>query len=95
MEYFFHFFVSFFLLISVVNVYTTHMPISSTLPTVIMQDETSAMNSSATTADQLSLSNHLSLPSDSYSLISDDLIKHSFSDDGCSSGDQSDVEIDL
>lgn len=71
---------------TVVNVYTTHMPeISSTLPSIIMQDEASILNSSTTSTDHLS----------SYSLIGDDLIKHSFSDDGCSSGDQSDVEIDL
>lgn len=70
--------------------------ISSTLPSIIMQDEASTMNNSSTAAtDQITLHNQLSLPSDSYSLISDDLIKHSFSDDGCSSGDQSDVEIDL
>lgn len=70
--------------------------ISSTLPSIIMQDEASAMNNSSTAAaDQIPLHNQLSLPSDTYSLISDDLIKHSFSDDGCSSGDQSDVEIDL
>lgn len=69
--------------------------ISSTLPSIIMQDEASTMNSSTATSDQISLHNQLSLPSDSYPLISDDLIKHSFSDDGCSSGDQSDVEIDL
>lgn len=74
------------------NVYTTHLPdISTTLPTIIMQDET--MSSSAQTSD-LNLHNHLSLPSESYSLIGEDLIKHSFSDEG-SSGDQSDVEIDL
>lgn len=83
------FFSSFY---TVVNVYTTHLPdISSTLPTIIMQDET--MSSSAQTSD-LNLHNHLSLPSESYSLIGEDLIKHSFSDEG-SSGDQSDVEIDL
>lgn len=75
---------------TVVNVYTTHMPeISTTLPTIIMQDDASVLNSSAT-----SLHNHLSLPSDSYSLIGEDLIKHSFSDED-SSDDQSDVEIDL
>lgn len=66
--------------------------ISNTLPTIIMQDEASALNSSTQTAD-MALHNHLSLPSDSYSLIGEDL-KHSFSD-ASSSGDQSDVEIDL
>lgn len=70
--------------------------ISSTLPSIIMQDEATTMNSSTAVADRIPLHNQLSLPSDSYSLISDDLIKHSFSEsDGCSSGDQSDVEIDL
>lgn len=84
--------IDFFSLYTVVNVYTTHLPdISTTLPTIIMQDET--MSSSAQTSD-LNLHNHLSLPSESYSLIGEDLIKHSFSDEG-SSGDQSDVEIDL
>lgn len=63
--------------------------ISTTLPSIIMQDEASVLNHSAT-----ALHNHLSLPSDSYSLIGEDLIKHSFSDDD-SSEDQSDVEIDL
>lgn len=77
-----------------VNVYTTHLPeISTTLPTIIMQDEVNALNSSTPSTD-LTLHNHLSLPSDSYSLIGEELIKHSFSDEG-SSGDQSDVEIDL
>lgn len=76
------------------NVYTTHMPeISTTLPTIIMQDDASVLNSSATSSE-LGLHNHLSLPSDSYSLIGEDLIKHSFSDED-SSDDQSDVEIDL
>lgn len=78
----------------VVNVYTTHMPeISTTLPTIIMQDEAASLNNTTQSTD-LALHNHLSLPSDSYSLIGEDLIKHSFSDEG-SSGDQSDVEIDL
>lgn len=78
--------------ISVVNVYTTtHMPeISTTLPTIIMQDEVSILNNSAPTSD---MALH-SLPSDTYSLIGEDLIKHSFSDEG-SSDNQSDVEIDL
>lgn len=67
--------------------------ISTTLPTIIMQDESSALNNSTQTTD-LSLHNHLSLPTESYSLIGEDLIKHSFSDED-SSGDQSDVEIDL
>lgn len=80
---------------TVVNVYTTHMPeISQTLPTIIMQDESSALNNSITAAQQNQLHNHMSLPSDSYSLISDDFIKQSFTDEE-SSGDQSDVEIDL
>lgn len=82
----------------VVNVYTTHMPeISTTLPTIIMQDEASAMRNSTPTND-LAMHNHLSLPSDSqYSLIGEDLIKHSFSDedDDTSGDEQSDVEIDL
>lgn len=81
-----------------VNVYTTHMPeISTTLPTIIMQDEPSAMRNSTPTND-LAMHNHLSLPSDSqYSLIGEDLIKHSFSeeDDDSSGDEQSDVEIDL
>lgn len=64
--------------------------ISTTLPTIIMQDEASVLNHSAPTTD---LALH-SLPSESYSLIGEDLIKHSFSDES-SSGDQSDVEIDL
>lgn len=64
--------------------------ISTTLPTIIMQDEASVLNNSAPTTD---LALH-SLPSDSYSLIGEDLIKHSFSDES-SSGDHSDVEIDL
>ncbi|XP_031632366.1 E3 ubiquitin-protein ligase MSL2 [Contarinia nasturtii] len=78
--------------IQVVNVYTTtHMPdISTTLPTIIMQDEPSILNNSAPTTD---LALH-TLPSDSYSLIGEDLIKHSFSDEE-SSDNQSDVEIDL
>lgn len=59
--------------------------ITTALPTIIMQDES---------ATDLALSNHLALPSESYSLIGEDLIKHSFSDES-SSGDQSDVEIDL
>lgn len=67
--------------------------ISTTLPTIIMQDEANALNNS-TPSNDLALHNHLSLPSDSYSLIGEDLIKHSFSDEG-SSGEQSDVEIDL
>lgn len=80
--------------LAVVNVYTTHLPdISSTLPTILIQDEVNALNNS-TPSNDLTLHNHLSLPSDSYSLIGEDLIKHSFSDDS-SSGDQSDVEIDL
>lgn len=62
--------------------------ISTTLPTIIMQDEASVLNHSA---NDLALH---SLPSESYSLIGEDLIKHSFSDES-SSGDQSDVEIDL
>lgn len=82
---------------TVVNVYTTHMPeISTTLPTIIMQDEASAVRNSTPTND-LAMHN-LSLPSDSqYSLIGEDMIKHSFSDEEMdSSGDeQSDVEIDL
>lgn len=53
-----------------------------------MQDEASVLNHSA---NDLALH---SLPSESYSLIGEDLIKHSFSDES-SSGDQSDVEIDL
>lgn len=83
------------MVISVVNVYTTtHMPeISTTLPTLIMQEEASASNYSKPTTDS-ALNNHLTLPSDPYSLMDEDLIKHSFSDED-SSGDQSDVEIDL
>lgn len=78
------------------NVYTTHMPeISSTLPTIIMQDEPSAIRNSTPTSD-LAIHNHLSLPSESsYSLIGEDLIKHSFSDEDTSGDEQSDVEIDL
>lgn len=82
--------------------------ISTTLPTIIMQDEASAMRNSTPTND-LAMHNHLSLPSDSqYSLIGEDLIKHSFSDeeeeeeeedddddDETSGDEQSDVEIDL
>lgn len=79
--------------------------ISSTLPTIIMQDEASAIRNSTPTND-LAIHNHLSLPSDShYSLIGEDLIKHSYSDEDTSGdGDdddnndddeQSDVEIDL
>lgn len=85
----------FFFTNSVVNVYTTrHMPeISTTLPTIIMQDESSILNNLAPTSD-LALHSLHSLPSDPYSLIGEDLIKHSFSDNS-SSGDQSDVEIDL
>lgn len=66
--------------------------ISTTLPTIIMQDEASVLNHSAPSTD---LTLH-SLPSDSdpYSLIGEDLIKQSFSDES-SSGDHSDVEIDL
>lgn len=76
--------------LAVVNVYTTHMPeISTTLPTIIMQDEANR----TTPSTEMALHNHM-LPSDSYSLIGEDLIKHSFSDED-SSGDQSDVEIDL
>lgn len=67
--------------------------ISTTLPTIIMQDESSILNNSAPTSDFALHSLH-SLPSDPYSLIGEDLIKHSFSDNS-SSGDQSDVEIDL
>lgn len=71
------------------NVFTTHMPeISSTLPTIIMQNEASALTNSVP-----DMALH-SLPTESYSLIGEDLIKHSFSDEG-SSDDQSDVEIDL
>lgn len=74
--------------------------ISSTLPTIIMQDE-SVLNNSVANSD-------LALPSESYSLIGEDIIKHSFSDDDddddddededdedSSSDEQSDVEIDL
>lgn len=70
--------------------------ISTTLPTIIMQDEPSAMRNSTPT-NEMAIHN-LSLPSDSqYSLIGEDLIKHSFSDEEYeTSGDeQSDVEIDL
>lgn len=96
---FFHFgdfsiFLTAFVFILVVNVYTTHMPeISTTLPTIIMQDEPTVLNNSAASAD-MSFNNHLTLPSDSYSLIGEELIKHSFSDES-SSDEQSDVEIDL
>lgn len=54
-----------------------------------MQDEANR----TTPSTEMALHNHM-LPSDSYSLIGEDLIKHSFSDED-SSGDQSDVEIDL
>lgn len=94
---------------SVVNVYTTHMPeISKTLPTIIMQDEASAIRNSTPINEFNAIHNHLSLPSDShYSLIGEDLIKHSFSDEETSDDndddddrdddddEQSDVEIDL
>lgn len=73
---------------TVVNVYTTHMPeISSTLPTIIMQDEPSINTSNSSRL----------LPSEQppYSLLGDDILKHSFSDDACSSDDRSDIEIDI
>lgn len=81
----------------VVNVYTTHMPeISTTLPRIIMQDESSVLNNSASNSD-------LALPPETYSLIGEDIITHSFVDDDddeededeSSSDEQSDVEIDL
>lgn len=69
--------------------------ISTTLPTIIMQDDASTLRNSTPTSD-LAMHNHLSLPSDShYSLIGEDIIKHSFSDEDSSGDEQSDVEIDL
>lgn len=69
--------------------------ISTTLPTIIMQDEAAALRNSTPTSD-FAMHNHLTLPSDShYSLIGEDLIKHSFSEEDTSGDEQSDVEIDL
>lgn len=86
-------------LLAVVNVYTTHIPeISSTLPTIIMQDESITNNSaSSTNANVSMLSSRLTMPTDQppYALLGDDILKHSFSDDGCSSEDRSDIEIDI
>lgn len=79
---------------AVVNVYTTHLgEVSTTLPTIIMQEEPSM---STSTSSPTSLSN-LPLPTECppYSLLGDDILSHSFSDDGCTSDDQSDIEIDI
>lgn len=81
--------------IPVLNVYTTHIPeMSNTLPTIIMQDDSNLMNTTAGNSN-FTLQKQLSLQPTTYSLISEDLIKQSYSDDGCSSDDQSDVDIDL
>lgn len=78
----------------VLNVYTTHMPeMTNSLPTIIMQDDPNIMTSTTSTGN-FTLQKQLSLQP-TYSLISEDLIKQSYSDDDCSSDDQSDVEIDL
>lgn len=85
----------FLVFFAVVNVYTTHMPeISTTLPTIIMQDEPTTINTSTSAT---TLNNRLGMASEQppYSLLGEDLMKHSFSDDGCSSDDRSDIEIDI
>lgn len=65
---------------------------SNTLPTIIMQDDSNLLNAT-TTNSNFTLQKHLTLPPNTFSLISEDLIKHSYSDDG--STDESDIEIDL
>lgn len=87
--------ISFIFFSSVVNVYTTHMPeISSTLPTIIMQDEsvTNTLSSSTST-----IRSRISVPGEQppLSLLGDDPIKQSYSDDACSSEERSDIEIDI
>lgn len=73
--------------------------ISSTLPTIIMQDEsiTNTSASSLTSANACMLNSRLSMPAEQppYALLGDDILKHTFSDDGCSSEDRSDIEIDI
>lgn len=63
-----------------------------------MQDE-SITNSSAssTNVNASMLNSRLSMPAEQppYALLGDDILKHSFSDDGCSSEDRSDIEIDI
>lgn len=82
--------------ITVVNVYKSHMPeISSTLPTIIMQDE--MITNTSKNGSSSSLSTRLAMPTEKppYSLLGDDIMKHSFSDDACSSEERSDIEIDI
>lgn len=83
---------------TVVNVYTTHLPdVSTTLPTIIMQEGPS-INTTSSNNSSTSATAKLSMPSPeptSYTLFGDDMMTHSFSDEGCSSDDRSDVEIDI
>lgn len=65
-----------------------------------MQDEsitTSSASSSTMTNASSMLGSRLSMPAEQppYTLLGDDILKHSFSDDGCSSEDRSDIEIDI
>lgn len=81
--------------VTVLNVYTTHMPeMSNALPTIIMQDDSTMLNTT-TAHNNFTMQKHLTLPPATYSLISEDLIKQSYSDEDGTSDEQSDVEIDL
>lgn len=64
--------------------------ITSTLPTIIMQDE-SVTNSTS------SMRSRITVPGEQppLSLLGDDSIKQSYSDDACSSEERSDIEIDI
>lgn len=63
-----------------------------------MQDESITNSSASSTHAHVSMLNsRLSMPAEQppYALLGDDILKHTFSDDGCSSDDRSDIEIDI